>query len=244
MNTQIYNVVVDTRFRTNKEFSTPANCRVELNRSIQYTSISLKQIIFTNNIYNVNDYNNTFYIEQSTFPGVEQTITIPAGIYNGSTFLQILKDVLEAQSTTVSTYTVEFQEGTNKLKITSTTPFKFVNIQDDFTELMGFIKPEAYQLIQVSSYVPNLVYPSLVNFSISSHATHGTTYYNNQVYSFCLPLSQGPLSTIYADNNNILFEQKYERTQQLDHFTLRLSDFKGRDIINDGNYVLVFEITN
>lgn len=91
---------------------------------------------FTNNIFNVTDYNNKVYINEN---GTDITITLDNGYYDTTDFVSHLSTKLNASC--VGSVTVAINNNTNKLTITNTLDFYFTfgtNTTNSARKLMGF----------------------------------------------------------------------------------------------------------
>ena len=111
------------------------NNRFTLNEPIQgiYKLVSLS---FTNNIYNVNDNNNTIYLNEN---GTNIQCTLTNGFYNTTDFVNHLSTLLNNNLT--GSVSVSLNDNTNKLTITNTITFYFTfgsNTNNSAFKLLGF----------------------------------------------------------------------------------------------------------
>lgn len=96
----------------------------------------LELFTFTNNLYNVNNFNNTLYIFINS---QNYVINIPVGYYTYSSIIPILQNSLF--SATGNTFNITFDYNTHKFTFSTSTNFQFTfltNSDNSIGEFLGF----------------------------------------------------------------------------------------------------------
>lgn len=87
--------------------------------------MALMAVNFKNLQYPTNSYNNRIYFEEKS-SGTIKTATIPAGSYDISGYLLYVKAALEAASQYTLTYTLVYDQYTDRITISTTQNFRFI----------------------------------------------------------------------------------------------------------------------
>lgn len=96
----------------------------------------LLSFVFTNNLHNVNDYNNKIYLNEN---GTNRVVTLTNGYYDTTDFVTHLATQLNL--TLAGTVGVSLNNNTNKLTITNTLNYYFTfgtNTDNSARKLLGF----------------------------------------------------------------------------------------------------------
>ena len=194
---------------------------------------------FTNNIYNVTDYNNKIYINEN---GIDYTVTLDNGYYDTTDFVSHLSSKLD--SSCAGTITVSLNTNTNKLTITNTLNFYFTfgtNTINSARRLMGFNASDnlIYSLSKTSDIPIDLntcknVFVNIVENNNKN--VHGVKYFSsslviNGVGNF------GELVR-YIDRDN--FDQ-YINLKNTKSLKITTHDIDENDIELNSEYTIIFK---
>jgi len=179
-------IIINSKFRKNKDVSTSANFIYELGEALEVKEIAIKSVSLVNAEYNVKAGHNTLIVNNGA---VDSALTFSPGQYDITTLLAEL--VTQLNATYGGANTAVLDPITKKVKVTTTTPVRFGI--DQTTSPMGFIfgfgdEPFSYypEFAAAAVNAPNL--PNLQG--------------NNNYHIVSQTLSQGQGSLL--QNNNKL----------------------------------------
>jgi hypothetical protein len=212
----------------NTEYGTSVNgspsdviFNLNFDHDIENMLLSVQSFNCPNLVYPINTFNNKLYFKEAG--GATLTATIPAGNYDGSTILTVLKTQLEIIG--ILTYTVSLDQATKLLSISATGNVQFVSGANSIYRELGFVVPTSNASSITGSYPINLSGSNHIDIQtdIGSH-NYAASGKNNIL--FRVPLTVGFGGQIYYDNT----ESDFMRisTDNLRNLELRLLDDRGR----------------
>lgn len=149
----------------------------------------LKYCMIANTLYNVNEYNNTFTLNENS---TDKTVTLTSGNYTASTFETELKTALDVASSGYNTFTVTYNETTGKINVTASNAFNFIFPDSRTSRLYGFdILQTASGTDLTSPNIINLSFPNSIGIEIRE--TNIDNYENcntNASGAFYIPIDQ------------------------------------------------------
>lgn len=230
---------------------TAARFRVPISGRLSFDELSLSQAFIPNNFYNL--YDSITFEEQ--LGGGPVTITLPDGIYRifddpASNFQPALKLILDTNSPNGLTYTVTFNETTQKITVSSTGNFRFLNI-DPLTNItyrsMGY---NATNLPVTQAFAASQVSTGSVNFlagisngirvRIKNLPYVGESSTNNNYFTFMLTNLEIIGGFI---NGKTPYPYKYSGNLFISEFDIELLDDMGNLLRIRDQTTLIFEYT-
>ena len=192
----------------------------------------------TNNLYNVNDYNNKIYINEN---GTDFTLTLTNGYYDINDLETHLEQIFNADingTLTVTTNTI-----TNKFTFSNTLPFYFTfstNTHNSARKLLGLNAVDSESSTSKISDIPidlNTYKDIFINIkqnddrNILSSNHFNTSFIVNGTGSFGETLR-------YINDDNFNQEAKFYNTKAL---TLRFHDINNNDIDLNSDYQIILQ---
>ena len=109
----------------------------------------LQRFIFTNNLYNVNNYNNIIYINVGS---TDYQIPVPNGFYTYDSIISVLQTALLNGTGTL--FTITFDYNSRKFTFTAPSTFKFTfstNTNNSIGDFLGFDEDTVNNTTQTSN---------------------------------------------------------------------------------------------
>ena len=221
--------------------TTPDNCTIQFMQPIT-GRWRLKQVIFTNYAYPVNNSNNIVYFYEN---GTNKQFSLPLGNYTTSTLITALINGLNTASGGFNTYTSSFNGSTQILTVTATSVFAFQwgNVGSSASQLLGWqIVNTSLATSQTGSSPVDLVQPLAFLWTfLDGTTTCSIEDSSQQIYgTFLTPLYNafGSLESYEPlEPNNIYLT--FNNQPRL--FKVKITDLFGNSINNNMNWVIVIE---
>ena len=198
----------------------------------------LVSFVSTNNIYNINQFNNKIYWNEN---GTDRTTTLTEGYYNSSDFTTHLSTQLNSDAS--GTITVTFNNNTRKFTITDTVNFHFTfgtNTSNNGRKLLGFNASDGTAATsQVSTNSIDLNTCKNIFITISQddeRKIEGIDFFNaslviNGTADFGETLR-------YIDDDNFHQQVKFKKTKTLE---LQIHDSNNNNIDLNSEYQIILQ---
>lgn len=198
----------------------------------------LVSFVATNNIFNVNDYNNKVYWNEN---GTDFTTTLTNGYYNSSDFITHLDTQMTVSGS--GSIGVTFNENTRKLTITDTLNFYFTfgtNTTNSARKLLGFSATNGSSAgSQTSDICADLNTNKNVFISFqqdNNKFIHGIDFFDCS----CIINGTGDFGEVirYVNEDNFNQYVKFKKTKQLE---VRFHDSSNNNIDLNSEYQILLE---
>lgn len=192
----------------------------------------------TNNIQNVNEYNNIVYITENS---VDYQIELPTGYYDIYDLKSMLED--EIGSMLMGTFSVDLDEQTRKYTFSNTIPFYFkfsTNTSKSARKLLGINAVDTSSSTSYTSDVPVDVntYKNIF-INILQHDDRNIRSINHFTTSFIINGSASFGETLrYINQDNFDQYAKFEKTKTL---TIRFHDINYNPIDLNSDYQIILQ---
>jgi len=220
---------------------------IELNKANRYNHVSVLSISIPKSYYLIPDGENTFIVEED---GVQQTVTIPPGNYNITSFLYVLNNIFQHGTGHLNHYTATFPDTRTEAQ-TGKITFNHTNTQhtsnfifgdNHLPEVMGFERgsTNTFTILQNHSELTSV---NICNFQRESTLFLHSNVADNQNDDILLEMfaSGNPdLSNINFENQGNLEEHsKLITASQNNNYTFYLTDEYGQGINLNGINMLI-----
>lgn len=225
---------------TNMEFRTNDRDLHQVHR------VLLKTVVFPNTHFNINRYNNTFFLGGDD---IDEIPPIPIGQYNLSQFLTALKDALDSASMPW-TWTIVQDPISRKLIFTKSGGVEFtIYGKNEFNKMWresgNKETVQSVGLTAITSGIPDLsglrhVY--VESLSVGAQILTGNVNKYSILADFPISVPFGSYQTIEYDDHTTN-QITYRGSKQLSAFDLRFTDDQNRELSLGGlDWILVFVI--
>ena len=217
--------------------NTTSNNTFKLDRPIT-GKFKLLSFTCTNNIQNVNEYNNIVYITENS---VDYQIELPTGYYDIYDLKSMLED--EIGSILMGTFSVDLDENNNKYTFSNTLPFYFTfftNTSKSARKLLGINAVDTSSSTSYTSDVPVDVntYKNIF-INILQNDDRNIRSINHFTTSFIINGSASFGETLrYINQDNFDQFSKFEKTKTL---TIRFHDINYNPIELNSDYQIILQ---
>lgn len=226
-------LVLDSRYRYNKEDNSGYEYKFKLNRTLKLSgNVKLEQFVFQNSQYTFSSENksNKFIFENITVPSGPIPITITGTFNNIDDFLKAFNDAVNPYNITLS-FNKQLYELT--LRHSYGYQFKFNEFYDNggFMNMIGFNKINEGSTSYTNVNIPKLFSQSLIYITIHEIGLINTFVENSKPYTFAITTQSG-FEISYSQNNT--FENTfYVDNRETDVLTIQIRNNDGLPFYND-----------
>lgn len=213
--------------RINFSTTTPANCQINLNRTITAKCAELSYFICPNTFYNITSKNNTFLLNGGT-------ITIDPGCYSLSQLFTEILALIPAGSTLL------YNDVLNKIELTflvnTTLDFSISN----FYIVLGFL-PQAYpaNTVFISTFPPK-IYQSIVNVetNLGSNIQNESGHFS----TFTIPILCNKGEMIMFNNRSQFSSRPKVQGNEIKNIQVILKDEYGNIMQGTADWTLILAV--
>lgn len=226
-----HQLFINSSDREDYQNTTPANCRINIQKLVNPHCIELSFAQIPCTFYNINSTNNKFNIDDTIYQ-------VPVGSYG-------LNDLLQAMADAVSGFlTVQYNDVTNKITLSASTTFTIdFTVANSIYSKIGFLhKPYSGSNSYTATHGPKL-YDSAIFINVNEIPA-GCVTSNSTVRnaSFVVPVNvnMGEIIQFYAHSQFSLQPRVHQANLQ--HFDIKFYNDQGVQLEGLSDWVLMLKI--